>query len=146
MSQNTELVERFVAAWKRLSLDEIMSFFSDDAVYTNIPMEPPNVAGWPGGASWLNSSTMFARLNFLNTLGASAGQTRPAAPAPVMPKFATAAEAFDYYAGFLLDANLPDTARQAVLEYAGGPAAALSPDTQRDLIYLLLAMPQYHLS
>ena len=43
MSQNTELVERFVAAWKRLSLDEIMSFFSDDAVYTNIPMEPPNV-------------------------------------------------------------------------------------------------------
>jgi uncharacterized protein (DUF1800 family) len=109
-----------------------------------VPMEPPNVAGWPGGASWLNSSTMFARLNFLNTLGT--GQPRQQAPAPSMPKFATAAEAFDYYAGFLLDANLPDAARKAVLDYAGGPDAAVTAETQRDLVYLLLAMPQYHLS
>jgi limonene-1,2-epoxide hydrolase len=43
VSQNTELIDRFVGAWKRLSLDEIMAFFSDDAVYTNIPMDPPNV-------------------------------------------------------------------------------------------------------
>ncbi len=41
-----------------------------------VPFEPPNVAGWPGGASWLNSSTLFARLNFLNTL--TAGGSRPA--------------------------------------------------------------------
>ena len=26
--------------------------------------EPPDVAGWPGNTSWLNASTMFARLNF----------------------------------------------------------------------------------
>ncbi|HLF79561.1 MAG TPA: DUF1800 domain-containing protein, partial [Dehalococcoidia bacterium] len=31
-----------------------------------IPFEPPNVAGWPGNATWLNSATMFARLNLLN--------------------------------------------------------------------------------
>ena len=43
MSQNTELVDRFVAAWKKHSLDEIMAFFHDDAVYVNIPMDPPNV-------------------------------------------------------------------------------------------------------
>ena len=42
MSQNTDLVDRFVAAWKRLNVDEIMGFFSDDAVYTNIPIEPPS--------------------------------------------------------------------------------------------------------
>ena len=42
MSQNTELIDRFVDAWKRLDLDAIMSFFTDDAVYTNIPMDPPN--------------------------------------------------------------------------------------------------------
>ena len=42
MSQNTELIDRFVGAWKRLALDEIMSYFSDDAVYINIPMDPPN--------------------------------------------------------------------------------------------------------
>ena len=111
-----------------------------------VPMEPPNVAGWRGGAAWLNSSTMFARLNFLNSLGTPAAQPRQAAPAAPMPKFATAGEAFDHYATFLLDANLPDAARQAVLDYAGGPDARLTADTQRDLVYLLLAMPQYHLS
>jgi Protein of unknown function (DUF1800) len=33
-----------------------------------IPMRPPNVAGWPGGAQWLNQSTVLARLNFVNRL------------------------------------------------------------------------------
>jgi limonene-1,2-epoxide hydrolase len=42
VSQNTELVDRFIAAWRRMKVDEIMPFFSDDAVYTNIPMDPPN--------------------------------------------------------------------------------------------------------
>jgi len=111
-----------------------------------VPMEPPNVAGWRGGAAWLNSSTMFARLNFLNSLGTPAGQPRLASPSASTPKFATAGEAFDYYATFLLDANLPDSARQAVLDYGGGLGAALTAESQRDLVYLLLAMPQYHLS
>jgi limonene-1,2-epoxide hydrolase len=42
VSQNTDLIDRFTAAWKRLNVDEIMGFFSDDAVYTNIPIDPPN--------------------------------------------------------------------------------------------------------
>lgn len=42
MSQNTDLIDRFVAAWKRLNVGEIMGFFSEDAVYTNIPIDPPN--------------------------------------------------------------------------------------------------------
>jgi limonene-1,2-epoxide hydrolase len=42
LSQNTDLIDRFTAAWKRLNVDEIMGFFSDDAVYTNIPIDPPN--------------------------------------------------------------------------------------------------------
>lgn len=33
-----------------------------------IPMRPPNVAGWPGGALWLNQSTLLARLNYVNRL------------------------------------------------------------------------------
>jgi len=42
MSQNTDLIDRFVAAWKRLNVNEIMGFFSEDAIYTNIPIDPPN--------------------------------------------------------------------------------------------------------
>jgi len=29
---------------------------------------PPNVKGWPGGSTWLNSTTMLARENFANSL------------------------------------------------------------------------------
>ena len=42
MSANTDLIDAFVAAWAKNDVDEIMSFFTDDAVYTNIPIDPPN--------------------------------------------------------------------------------------------------------
>jgi hypothetical protein len=33
--------------------------------------EPPNVAGWPGGTSWISSSTLLERLEFAVDVGAS---------------------------------------------------------------------------
>ncbi|HKW44627.1 MAG TPA: DUF1800 domain-containing protein [Candidatus Eremiobacteraceae bacterium] len=38
------------------------------AAMGQITMRPPNVAGWPGGAQWLNQSTVLARLNFVNRI------------------------------------------------------------------------------
>ena len=38
--QPIDVVRRFCAAWSNLDLDEILAFFSDDAVYHNIPLEP----------------------------------------------------------------------------------------------------------
>ncbi|MEM1331061.1 MAG: DUF1800 domain-containing protein [Planctomycetota bacterium] len=32
-------------------------------VMGQLPMFPPNVAGWPGGTAWINTSTLFARQN-----------------------------------------------------------------------------------
>ena len=40
MSTNLEAVRSFIAAWQRNDLDEIMSFFAEDCVYHNIPIEP----------------------------------------------------------------------------------------------------------
>ncbi len=40
MDDPLELVTRFCKAWPALDLDEIMSFFADDAVYHNIPVDP----------------------------------------------------------------------------------------------------------
>ena len=40
MGRNLETVRTFIAAWRRNDLDEIMSFFSDDCVYHNMPIEP----------------------------------------------------------------------------------------------------------
>ena len=38
------------------------------AAMGQIPMQPPNVAGWPGGQLWLNTGTYLARLNYLHQL------------------------------------------------------------------------------
>jgi hypothetical protein len=58
-------------------------------------MRPPNVAGWPGGATWLNDGTLLSRLNFLNALVSfhappKAGAMEGPAPA-TMPMVADAA-------------------------------------------------------
>ena len=42
MSQNTDVIDRFVKAWSHKDIDELVSFFTDDAVYTNIPIDPPS--------------------------------------------------------------------------------------------------------
>ncbi len=42
MSRNQEIVAEFIRAWGKRDVDLIMGFFADDAVYTNIPIDPPN--------------------------------------------------------------------------------------------------------
>ena len=42
MSQNTDVIDRFVKAWSHKDIDELMSFFTDDAVSTNSPIDPPS--------------------------------------------------------------------------------------------------------
>ncbi len=39
-SDNEKIVSDFCNAWSRRNLEELMSFFSEDAVYHNIPMAP----------------------------------------------------------------------------------------------------------
>lgn len=42
MGRHSEIVDRFVAAWGKKDVPLIMSFFTPDAVYTNIPIDPPS--------------------------------------------------------------------------------------------------------
>ncbi len=52
-----------------------------------IPMQPPNVAGWPGGSLWLNTGAYTARSNYLNQLVSF----KPAANEAAMTMMAAAA-------------------------------------------------------
>ncbi len=36
------------------------------------PINPPTVKGWDGGPTWINTSTMLARFNFINSLATTA--------------------------------------------------------------------------
>src|SRR6202011_6312808 len=59
---------------------------------------PPNVAGWPGGTSWINSSTLLNRINFAN-----AAARRASASAP--------AQTVDQLTASLVDGNITSTTR-----------------------------------
>ena len=115
-----------------------------------VPLEPPNVAGWPGGTSWLNSSTLFSRLNFLNTItagGATGDRPRggQAQPQPAL-EAGTTAQALANYLPLALDDNIPDEARQVLTDYAGGADTTLTAERLRHLVYLVLGSPQFHLA
>ena len=43
MASNTDVINAFSACWGSMNVDEIMDYFTPDAVYTNIPIDPPNV-------------------------------------------------------------------------------------------------------
>ena len=43
MGKNSEIIDHFIAAWAKKDVDLIMSFFTPDAIYINVPIEPPNV-------------------------------------------------------------------------------------------------------
>ena len=38
-------------------------------------LNPPNVAGWPGGTAWINPSTLVGRFNFASRLSSARGQS-----------------------------------------------------------------------
>ena len=40
MSENTDLVTAFCRAWSNRDVDEILGYFTEDAVYHNMPMPP----------------------------------------------------------------------------------------------------------
>jgi len=39
-SDNVELIRRFCAAWSNVDIAQILNFFTDDAVYHNMPIQP----------------------------------------------------------------------------------------------------------
>ncbi|HET9016945.1 MAG TPA: DUF1800 domain-containing protein [Thermomicrobiaceae bacterium] len=114
---------------------------------------PPNVAGWPGGTSWLNSGTWLTRLNLGNYVTASRK------PVPLAPQTvfngqppATPRDFVDRLAAQLLDDNVADSQRQLLYDYAGSSTTysasfpAWFDQNGRSLIYLMLALPEYHLN
>lgn len=42
MSNNGQVVAAFIDTWKTMDVDAIVDFFTEDAVYINVPMDPPN--------------------------------------------------------------------------------------------------------
>jgi uncharacterized protein (DUF1800 family) len=89
---------------------------------------PPNVAGWPGGSSWINSSTLLTRINFVN----AATQRSRATLTP---------QALAQLSDTLVDANVSPTTRDGLQAFA-----AAHPDDQAGLLFMVLATPEFQLN
>jgi uncharacterized protein (DUF1800 family) len=135
---------------------------------------PPNVAGWPGGIAWLNSSTWLERMNFGNSILVARDDAHTIAPplSVIVERnnLKTPEAIVDYFAGILLDGNVPPAMRKTLLDYMmgtpmaaapGAAAATLSPGAKalppnllrpafidqkvRGMVYLILASPEFQL-
>jgi len=92
-------------------------------------LNPPNVAGWPGGATWINPSTLLTRFNFAAHLATARGQ--PGDGAEIKP------------ADLLGTANLSDPSDvvDRVLALASG--LELSPESHQALVAYLQSPLNY---
>jgi len=83
-------------------------------------LNPPNVAGWPGGSNWINPTTLLARFNFAARLATGRGQPGDGAEIKA--------------ANLLGTSNLADASHMvdSALSVAGG--LELSPEAHQALV------------
>jgi uncharacterized protein (DUF1800 family) len=89
-------------------------------------LNPPNVAGWPGGANWINPSTLLSRYNFATRLAFAQGQPNDGGGVDIQQLLgvsglddpgATVANALEV----LGNVRLSSSAQQVLLQYVQSP-------------------------
>jgi hypothetical protein len=91
-------------------------------------LNPPNVAGWPGGLSWINPSTLLTRWNYAARLTSARGQTNDGGevqPEALLglssPDLADPGALLSGVLGKLGALELSADAQQALIGYVGLP-------------------------
>lgn len=114
---------------------------------------PPNVKGWPGGESWLNSATLLARHNLAWKVvqGAQGPPGVKVNPASLVRKYAERRDPqgrVDFLLDLLLqpgNGEVDGRARRKLVEFLGSGGAA-SDARLRETIHAVLLMPEYQLA
>jgi uncharacterized protein (DUF1800 family) len=86
---------------------------------------PPNVAGWPAGSSWINSSTLLSRVNFATALAQKSGPT--ASLGQLLATF--------------VDGTVSPTTHDTLTQFAHD-----NPGAAADLLSLTLSTPEFQLN
>lgn len=111
---------------------------------------PPNVGGWPGGATWVNASTMLGRFNFASGLTGDRVQVGMGIDTSAIVTQSRASrmdQLLDYLAANL-GVTLGSSTKSALLGYGGkGSVTADGADVKiQGLLHLLLVSPEYQVS
>ena len=116
--------------------------------------DPPNVAGWPGGSAWLNSSSLLQRINLANAAATARSGPLRFDPAELVDgrDLSGASEIVGFLGDLLLGGRLREPERRLLtsfLESLNNPAFGLAgeplEEKLRSVVYLLLASPDYQL-
>lgn len=121
--------------------------------------EPPSVFGWPAGRAWVNSTRVFSRYNALADIVEGvprAGKTGVDVVGTLLAgkQFQTHAEVVDYLVRTCMSVPLPETKRQALIEFLrplpppaewSKQVGAVNARLTR-MLAILICSPEYQLS
>jgi uncharacterized protein (DUF1800 family) len=123
------------------------------------PMNPPNVAGWPGGPLWISTTGLISRYNFVTqVLRFGSGQPTSVDMAALLQSHGlkTKDQILDFFIDLMVDGDLAPDKRQVLSDYlvAGdnGNPGPFTLDQKtidnkvRGLVYLLATTPEYQLN
>jgi uncharacterized protein (DUF1800 family) len=125
------------------------------AALGQVLFNPPNVAGWPAGESWIATNTMLARASLANAIVAAA---KPDSGFFVDPKklfglgaSMNAADLIRSITDHLVDGDLSSDERAHLLTYLSADSSVQIDTTRqelkvRGLVYLAMASPEYSLN
>jgi uncharacterized protein (DUF1800 family) len=126
--------------------------------------DPPNVAGWPGGAQWFNTTTWLERVNQLNRVltgrNASDANTKPVDLFGMVTrnKLDSPEKVVDHFLKLFVDGQVRPQQRDTLVAYLkdgnlwpkpGVAMKAADPILDRKIrgmVYLVMAMPEFHLA
>jgi len=116
---------------------------------------PPSVAGWYGGRSWINTSTLFVRQNLCTYLLSGKLPFRDGwSPerVPIDPESfieglenPTPARVVDHLLGVFCAAKLSDSRRETLVQYLSQRSSPTHRDALVGLMLLITALPEYQL-
>ena len=106
---------------------------------------PPNVAGWPGGATWINSSSLLQRINVAGALAEARGARLRFAPDDLISgqDLSTSAEIVDFFGDLLLGGRLRDADREVLTTFLDDLNGTTLDQKLRSIVYLMLASPDF---
>jgi uncharacterized protein (DUF1800 family) len=115
---------------------------------------PPNVSGWKEGADWINTAFHLSRLNFALSTATERRPTRGSIDVGQILQqnnLQTPEQIVDYFTRLMLSSPISPTLRQLLANYLRAPSE--NPDERdfvnmkvRGLIYLIMGLPEFHLS
>ena len=119
-----------------------------------VPFFPPNVKGWPGGRAWINTSTLFVRQNTAVFL---AGGSAPGTGRRFMDRLISAGldtrfqpkggassdKLVDEWVARLMGRPIDSDKRRVLIDSLAGQPSR--PENVKNMIQLIVAMPEYQL-